>query len=45
MITFVYSDSDIEDDSNCVDYSVDNVESEWECYPSGLESDSFYSEI
>lgn len=46
MMAFVYSDSDLEDNgSNCVDDSMDNVESDWECYPSGLESDSFYSEF
>lgn len=39
MMAFVYSDSDLEDGSNCVDDCMDNVESDWECYPSGLESD------
>lgn len=40
LMTFVYSDSDMEDDDNCVD-SMDNVESDWVWYPSGLMS--FYS--
>lgn len=45
MMRFVYSDSDdLEDGSNCADNCTDNEESDWECYPSGLESDSFYSE-
>lgn len=35
MMTFVYS----------VDDSIDNVESDWECYPSELESESLYYEI
>lgn len=45
LMSFVYNDSDLEDDNNCVDDSMDIMESDWECYPSGLESDSFYSEF
>lgn len=46
MMTFVYSVSDLEEHGgNCGVDSMDNVESDWECYPSGLESNSFYSEF